>query len=310
MSHPFPPFYTVIATTRRGKLLDRTLTSLANCTLPTNYAGTIIVENGEKGDAEKVITPFLISLSIEYHYVSEANKSRALNAIIPQLSPNAFLFFTDDDVRFAQDTLMHYMNALQQHKHGVFMGGRLEIDYESPPPEWLVPFLLSSARGWEWLGKSKLGVTETFLGANWGAFLADILAVGGFDADYGPGSQSSMRGQESVMQNRMYRAGIRPIYLPNACIWHYVPAERCTPDWVLTRVQNTTATVSQMRIEQMRGMKRVLYALAIAARLSLRFSLHVVRPKAVSMPVRFRRQHRIMADIGRIRGIALYFWKQ
>ena len=37
------------------------------------------------------------------------------------------------------------------------------------------------------------------------------------------------------MQRRLLAAGLTGIYVPEARVWHYIPADRCSPDWAIER---------------------------------------------------------------------------
>lgn len=37
------------------------------------------------------------------------------------------------------------------------------------------------------------------------------------------------------MQARLRRAGATPVYVPQAWVWHYIPAERCSAEWIIDR---------------------------------------------------------------------------
>jgi GT2 family glycosyltransferase len=71
------------------------------------------------------------------------------------------------------------------------------------------------------------------MGFNWAAYLADLKAAGGFDYRKGPGAPTGSVGQETDMQRRLLRLGMRGLYLPEAVVWHYVAKSRCTPEWAL-----------------------------------------------------------------------------
>ncbi len=108
------------------------------------------------------------------------------------------------------------------------------MDYEEPPLEWLTEFLPRSAKGWCLVG-SEVHRPDWFLGANWAAMVTDLRDVGGFDDGFGPGSVASVRGQETNMQARMRGIGLSPRYIPGAIVYHYVPKERCSLEWLLDR---------------------------------------------------------------------------
>jgi hypothetical protein len=77
---------------------------------------------------------------------------------------------------------------------------------------------------------------DYFFGANWAAFRGDLVAAGMFAKDLGiTASQQSPLGEENEIQERLIRAGARPVYLPGALIQHHVPRECYTQGWVWRR---------------------------------------------------------------------------
>src|SRR5690606_15592913 len=119
--------------------------------------------------------------------------------------------FFDDDVRLDPAVLAHYATAAEGLDGGVFFGGSFGVDYEKPPPQWLLPLLPFSARGMDLKSKDRLW---EYLGFNWAAFATDIRGLGGFDPNFGPGSPTGATGQETTMQHQMDEAGMRRIDLP------------------------------------------------------------------------------------------------
>lgn len=226
--------FVLIATSNRATLLERTLHSLSECQAPDNFVGVIIVENGVAGNVAEIAHSFQDRLTVHYFYTPEANKSNALNIALREF-PSSLLFFTDDDVRFHPDILSIYTQAATEHGTGSFFGGPMGVDYESEPPDWLKEYLPPSAVGWEMPPNRQPLHNTLFRGCNWAAFAQDLLALGGFDPNYGPGSKSGARGQESEMQRRLLQNGIEQIYLPQAMVWHYVPKNRCSTRWALRR---------------------------------------------------------------------------
>ncbi len=64
---------------------------------------------------------------------------------------------------------------------------------------------------------------------------ARFLEAGGFDPNRGPGSPTGATGQESAMQRLLEERGCEPWCLPNAVLWHWVPASRCSEEWAIER---------------------------------------------------------------------------
>lgn len=221
----------VIATAGRADLLQRSLEFVAASTKPAGYVETVVVENGERRGAQQIVDSFRRDLSARYLYSAPANKSAALNLAIDTLA-DPLIIFTDDDIRCDSDLLLHYSMAAADVDVPAFFGGPTGVDYEQRPPEWLIPFLPESARGWE--AEANREDLE-FLGFNWAAYASHIRAAGGFDEDRGPGGRSGATGQETAMQKALRQARIASVYVPEARVWHYVPTERSTPEWVLNR---------------------------------------------------------------------------
>jgi len=225
----------VIPTAGRAQLLRRTLESLADCTMPGCYCETIVVENGPRADARSVVSSFQDKLRTRYLHVEKANKSNALNVAIAELDDRCLVYFTDDDVRLSTNVLATYAEAAREMDGGVFLGGATGVDYDEPPPEWLRPFLPSDARPFTRQDFEKGSRYLVFLGFNWAAFVGDIRAAGGFDSRFGPGGTSGSIGQESDMQQRLLGAGVEPQFVAQAKVWHYVPLQRCSPQWIANR---------------------------------------------------------------------------
>jgi hypothetical protein len=230
-----PPLAIVIATHQRSQLLHRTLTSLAACRLPANLRRVLVVENGAVSGAAEVVPQFAYRLPVEYLYSPPPCKSAALNEGLARCE-GAFVVFFDDDVRVHPDTLMAYTQAAANRTNGLFIGGRCEVDYEREPPHWLKAYLPLSAKGWSRGDRPGLLDVPEALGFNWGAFASDLRATGGFDIHHGPGNSLSL-GEETTVQEALLHRGVKGLYLPEARVWHYVPHERCTPEWALRRAR-------------------------------------------------------------------------
>jgi GT2 family glycosyltransferase len=223
-----------IATTGRPDLLSRTLDSLSRCRLPANYRGTVIIENGSRAGPEAVVQAAPSWLKARYMHEPRGNKSAALNAALATAG-DCLIFYTDDDVRLDPDILQAYSHAAEAAGAGKFFGGPMDVDYQSPPPPWLRHYLPKSATGWQWKWDPNCVNVPDFLGCNWAAFSRDLRAVGGFNPNRGPGSPTKSTGQENDMQCRLLRHGLCGVYVPAARVWHYVPAERCSPQWAIDR---------------------------------------------------------------------------
>jgi glycosyltransferase involved in cell wall biosynthesis len=215
----------------RPDLLARTLRSLLDCSRPEGFQGVWVVENGPHERCRELMQEFS-ALPVNYLHSPRPNKSDALNVALAQIG-NGLVFLTDDDVRFDRNVLMAFARADAAHKtERAYFGGVVEVDYEEPPPPWLISMLPSSARGYRPNG-------HHFIGNNWAARAEEIRSLGGFNPEFGPGSPTGATGQESEMQDRLFAAGFLPVPVEDAIIWHFVPKERCSVDWTVARAYRT-----------------------------------------------------------------------
>ena len=222
----------VIPTAGRHDLLRRTLQSIADARKPAGYKATVVIENGSRGGAEHVADCFSALLGARYMFVEKSGKSAALNAALDKLGDCLAVFF-DDDVRIGAETLCAYAQAASGAQAGLFFGGPTGVDHEQAPPEWLANYLPRSARGWQ---RSSDRQTVDFLGFNWAAFTRDLRAVGGFDPQRGPGSvDGSTIGDEGYIRRQLLSHSVQGVYVPEAWVWHYVPADRCSAQWIIDR---------------------------------------------------------------------------
>lgn len=229
------PITVLIPTHGRPTLLKRTLASLEACTLPESYHELVIIENGSRDGAEAVVANLPERLNARYMHRERGNKSYALNEALYTIKDGLLVFF-DDDIWVRPQTLKAYAKrASETPRSGLaFWGGPFTVRYDASPPQWMVPHLPRSAHGW-CLADPFDAFDELFLGFNWAAFKQDIDTAGGFDVNFGPGSNTGAVGQESTMQRLLLRRGLQKIYVPDASVEHYVPTQRLNAYWLVNR---------------------------------------------------------------------------
>jgi GT2 family glycosyltransferase len=228
----------VITTHRRTELLRRTLKSVQLADRPEQVRSIYVLENDTEQHSD--VTAEFTDLPIEYRFYSEANKSRALNWLLPELS-GMNVVFLDDDVIVPRCLLKRYCDAFErstsEHEKIGFWGGAVVPDFEVPPPAWLLKKLPRSVTGWTLGDEYRIVSQPDFLGCNWAANADAIQATGGFDESRGPGTNTVTMGQEYSSQRRLLDGGYQGLYIPGAPVQHYVPIDRCSPEWALQRAE-------------------------------------------------------------------------
>jgi glycosyltransferase involved in cell wall biosynthesis len=221
----------LIPTHGRPTLLERTLASLTECTLPDSYRELVVIENGSRTEAEQIVADLPERINARYMHRERGNKSYALNEALATIADGLVVFF-DDDVQVSSEVLTAYAEAADMHGPGHFFGGPVEVDCSTDPPAYLTSLFPRSARGYD-LETSRMG--DKYIGFNWAAFAQDLKQTGGFDPQFGPGSPSGATGQESDMQHRLIEDDHVGIDVPDALVCHHVPDENVTLRWLLRR---------------------------------------------------------------------------
>lgn len=223
----------VIPTCGRPDLLERTLRSIAEAKWPDEFGCIIVVENGTPFGAESICAQFSDVLPIRYLLEEQIGSSFARNAGI-EASDADIIVFLDDDVRVSRSLLEAYAAAFRSYGSEWFFGGAVEPDYESPPPAWLDQYLPPSAKGFRLTACAQQVDRPCFLGANHAVPRALLKLSDAYDDVCAFGAGGTL-GEETRLQQRLLANGYRGLYVPDAIVWHHVPANHCSPQWALER---------------------------------------------------------------------------
>ena len=229
------PISILFATAQRPQLVRQTLEALVATEKPALFEGIWVVENGTRQGVEQIVADFSPALPVHYLFSDQASKPASLNFGLSQL-PDSLVYMIDDDVRFYPATLTALAKAAGQAPRNSYFGGPFDVDYDSPPPAWLVPWLPFSARGWSRPYDQPTPLSRgRFIGFNWAVYRDDLRTLNGFDPSIGPGSAADSTGDETELQGRLKQQGFRPWYVPQMRLAHYVPESRCSPEWAIDR---------------------------------------------------------------------------
>jgi GT2 family glycosyltransferase len=227
----------IVPTYCRPSFLERELLNLSECSLQPDVE-ILVIENGPASGVEDICRANSVGGRVRYLYSPIAGRSIAVNHAIRTSDADFFIFF-DDDLRVPKNIIATYVDAAQRYGRGFIFGGPLVPDAEAECPSHLLPYLPRSATGWS-LGDSETQIEtsrfEFFFGANWAVFRSDLLASGLFAEDLGVTAEKySPVGEETELQHRLISVNVKAVYLPDAVIYHFVPRECYTLDWVRRR---------------------------------------------------------------------------
>jgi len=228
----------IVASYNRAELLDDCLAHLARQTFEDGDE-MIVVDNGSTDETGPVVLAHASGFPVPLHYLVEhrAGKSHALNTAL-EIARGRVLAFTDDDVNVSTSWLAEIRRALADPDVGV-TGGPVLPRWEHAPPRWLAfddPAPHTPASPFGHLGAplallsygpeaTVLG-PRTLLGANMAARREVLDRLGGFASHLGKKRGTLLSGEDHDLCARAQEAGFKAVYVPSACVYHWVPADR------------------------------------------------------------------------------------
>ncbi len=216
-----------ICTLNRADQLERTLTAFTRLIVPPDLSWEMVIVNNHSAiEADRVAAAFQGRLPIRLYHEPVQGISRARNTALRHCR-GELLVLTDDDVEVPPTWLTRYWAAYQAFPGCHFFGGGIISDYDRPEHgipgyiQWAPP----SVRGFEPYRKDTVTSID-FLGANWAAPRAAIIAAGGFDPDLGQHNGAPRVGEETELMRRLRADGWRGVYLAEQSVRHRVPREK------------------------------------------------------------------------------------
>lgn len=221
----------VMCTWNNARRLGVTLEAIGSCRIPSGLEWELVlVNNNCTDDTAAVVRRYFDRLPLVYVDEPRQGLSYARNTGV-QCAKGDLVIFTDDDVTPCRDWIATYWAAFRARPHGFYFGGRLTPDYETVPPEPdLYPFASLPVTGLDWGASARLlEPHERFLGANWACPADALRLVGDFDVRLGLDASLGRRrvGEEWDLMERLRARDIRPWYLPDSVVAHFVPAHKC-----------------------------------------------------------------------------------
>jgi glycosyltransferase involved in cell wall biosynthesis len=232
-------FVTVaICTWNRARLLDRTLAEMTKLNIPPQVRWEVLVVNNRcTDDTDQVIAKYENALPIRRLYEVKPGKSNAANCAVANAQGDLILW-TDDDVLVDPNWLAGYVRAAEANPQAEFFGGAILPWFESKPPRWLVRHMSMVSNCFaqrEVPFAAYQPITRKFVpyGANM-ATRRSCFAKCSFDARLGPLEKTEVRGEDVALMDGLILQGSQGIWVPDASVQHFIPAERLTTQYVWT----------------------------------------------------------------------------
>ena len=247
----------IIPTRNHAQLVSNLLDTLAvQVTVPFRWE-VMVIDNGSIDQTAKKAKEKISSLSIEIRYIYEPrpglHNGRHRGALEAR---GRYLAYLDDDVLLTP-TWIHGVDKLMSGQAEAVVG-RILPKWEIRPPGWLTT--LTRGSGYSGylslldMGPRGLYIDPGFVyGNNFFIPAQLVLGMKGFHPDSMPVDQLRYRGDgESALMRIFKEAGLRAWYDPVATVYHCIPRERMSIDYLCKRsyAQGISDSFSKIRAIQ------------------------------------------------------------
>lgn len=231
-----PEITVVICTRNRARYLEPCVASVLDQTLPRERYEIVVVDNGSTDRTSDLGRSWEASGAARYVREPVVGLSQARNTGW-RAARGRWVGYLDDDGRATRDWLASAVGAfLNVLPEPGWVGGPIDLDWESAPPAWLDDELQECLGRLDWGSEARwLGPSERLGGGNSFYPRAVLAALGGFDTRLGRKSNLLLSGEETQLQRRLEAAGGRLYYHPGVRMLHSVPAERLQPAFFYQR---------------------------------------------------------------------------
>lgn len=228
-------FSIVICSYNRAKPLSETLQSVVSQDfLPENFE-TIIVDNNSADDTAAVCQSFVEKypeFNILYLKELQQGVSYARNRGVNE-AQGQWIVFMDDDETVRPDFLSRLNDFSGQFPEAELISEPVVPVFATPPPEWLSPYTLRLITGAYDQGKSvKIVGPKNYPGTGHASFKTALFhQYGDFNTNLGRKGASLMGAEDKDFFLRLIQNGVKCYYVPQAVIYHHIPAEKLTEDF-------------------------------------------------------------------------------
>jgi len=222
----------IVCTYNREKYLGQLLESMARQSYPKDLFEVVLVNNNSVDGTENICRQFANQHpDVHFIYVVEAQQglSYARNRGIHE-SSGELLVYVDDDATVEPSYLKAYGDFFDLHPEAIAAGGPIYPVFETKAPRWMSHFTQNLIGGALYQGKEvKAFKHGKYPGGGNAMYRRQAFEQFGlFNPELGRKGNSLMGAEEKDIFDRYTRAGKPFYYVPQAFIYHHIPAEKLT----------------------------------------------------------------------------------
>lgn len=249
----------VICTYNREKYLSGLLKSILNQTVGTDQFEIVLINNNSTDNTENVAMEFKANHpSITFRYFVETNQglSFARNRGVKE-AKGEYITFLDDDAFLSENYFEKIIAFFEKHPSSVAVGSKILLHYEDNIPNWENKYL-NSLMGFYNPGDEEFVYNSDDYprGSNM-SFRATIFEkVGYFNTNLGRVGRNLLGGEEKDLFQRIYKHKSTVHYIPDAIVYHCVPNERTTSEFIKKQAIGTGSSEWQ-RVKDEGGIAKI-----------------------------------------------------
>ena len=252
----------IISTRNRADLLADTLKSLKDQALSQTDFEIIVVDNGSTDSTPEICDHYHTLFDNFSYFYDDRPGLHIGRAVGMQNARGDVLVYTDDDIIASQDWLKNISKAFEDEDLAL-LGGRILPKYEVEPPDWVENLWTKNTWGkmlYHYslidLGENDKQIPPYFVfGCNYSIRKAVIIRLGGFNPDALPDDLLRYRGDgETGLSEKIDGAKLKTLYKPDVCVWHRIPANRLTLEYIYKRAFNQGISDSYSQIRRSKGL--------------------------------------------------------
>lgn len=245
----YPLITIVICTYNRAYILGECLRSLQAQTLPTCFFNIIVVDNDSNDATQALVKDFSHDWpQLKFIIEKKRGAGNARNAALRNVKTD-WVACLDSDAKAHPDWLATVLETIKNDDFDAFGGPFYAWHFFGAPPKWL-PKGFGTYEAAQPYGP--LNEDNYIPGGNCAFRLNAAQAVGCFPVDIGMTGKKCAYGEETVMFNRMEKAGFRLGYVPAMKIDHCVLPYKYSFSWQIKSAFARGRALEQVEPQQHR----------------------------------------------------------
>jgi glucosyl-dolichyl phosphate glucuronosyltransferase len=254
----------IVPTFRRPVDVERCLAGLAG----QDVSGfeVVVVDNASDPALRELVGSKPAGAARAIRYLSEAtlgvHNARHAGA---RAAGGCLLLFTDDDAECSPGWVRAYVDAFAEPSIAA-AGGPVRPRFEREPPDWIAELVAQRDRfePYSLMEPDPTAVRSDrgfFYSINMAIRREILFALGGFNPEaFG---RIWLGDGESGLNRKLWRESLTVAYVPEAVVWHRIPAERLTLAYLQRRARNQGAADAYTLLHPFDFRRRGLLALVV-----------------------------------------------